>query len=242
MRHDARPEVIAGLAVKMRSDIAQEAAGAVLVADDAFKQAGLPNPISERTRYEAQWMAENRYAYRTKPHTVRFPLGASRYYGTAAVQTMYDSHRSSMRLAADQVESMLRALRWLDRVRRGRFIGGRRLEPLRFMKKGRVVAQGRNLAALTRYLRKAIGATLIALQRVGHAREHAGILHVYFADDATLSTNFGSYDVMKDYVRRKRWLKDTPVVEIRSPEAERDPSTHPSRVLMWLALLPLVPP
>lgn len=205
-----------GLAQQMRSSDAQEAASAVLVAHDAFEELGV-DPFFPRTVSEARHVVKTRYEVETP----------SRYRTEDELRrARYDHYLSTFRIAANNVESMLKALRWADRVRRGRFIGGRggyqRQPPshhIRIMKKGRVIARGKNLAAIDRYNRsKGHGATLILLQKVPapgrpFTEFPEGIVHIYFRD-ATVSTSFGSYRSMSNWVRGKQWFKGTPIQEI----------------------------
>jgi len=215
MRRHARRDVSSGLrstllalAQQMRSSDARQAAEAVLVAHDAFEELGV-DPFFSRVVSEAKHIVKTGYKYQ------RFDSSS-----------LYDHYHATFRTAADSVESMLRALRWASKVKRGRFIGGRGgysrhllSHHIRIMKKGRIVARGKNLAAIDRYNRtKGHGATLILLQKVfssGQPSEYPeGIAHIYFGDDATVSTSFGSYRIMSDWVRGKKWFQGTSIQEI----------------------------
>ena len=229
LTHDEIDHVANVLGDLMRGNNAEEAGRALLAAHRIMRALG-PSPMSTRELATAAGLRDRQIKFITKPWTAYVPV--SRYPPTSqAVQTMYDSNRSTMRIAADRLERHAVGLRWLDElVRAGRWqppepLTGRHL----VTRDGKVLASGQDLAVVTRYARAAGGLTLVAKEivlRPGRAgRDPAfapGVLHVLFSDGATVSIPFGSFSAIENWLANKQrvrtsWLAGAPSVVVEGP-------------------------
>ena len=225
LTHDELDRVANVLGDIMRGNNEREAGRALLAAEQIMSALG-PSPMSARERSTASGLASGSIHFITKPWTAYVPV--SRYPTISRpVQTMYDSTRSTMRIAADRLERHSVGLRWLDElVRAGRWLPPEPLTGRHLVTRdGKVLASGQDLAVVTHYAKRAGGATLIAKELVVH-REGAtyapGVLHVFFSDGATVSIPFGDFGMMESWLANKQrvrtsWLAGAPSVVVEGP-------------------------
>lgn len=69
---------------------------------------------------------------------------------------------------------------------------------------GTIVCQSRNLRCMRDYARRSPVARVECRKRNAHPKDPAGIISVEYADGATCTTDFASYNIMVDFVRGRR--------------------------------------